>query len=187
MNFIGIAAAAVLGLLLLIIGFMAIGGDPLGGEPYVVVELDPDERPVAGAESPSSKKAEEARSDSPEIPAQSPSGPQASDDPAAPEAARTAAVSIDDLLEPSRYGPLPKIAADGRRPSEIYARPSSHSGARQTGEPARIAILVNGLGLSEIATDQAINMLPGSVTLGYSPYGRNLEEWVRLSARRAMR
>ena len=178
---IGIAAAAVLGLLLIIIGFMAIGGDPLGGEPYVVVELNPDERPAAGTDSAPSKEGEEAGPEFPEVPAQSPSGPQAGGDPAAAGAAKTAAVSVDDLLESSRYGPLPRIAEDGRRPSQIYARPSPHSGARQTGEPARIAILVNGLGLSEIATDQAINMLPGSVTLAYSPYGRNLEGWVRLS------
>jgi hypothetical protein len=172
MKTLGITAAAVLGLLVLVVGWMAIGGDPLGGEPYVVVELTPDQRPSAGLDSVSSKEGEEPGSESLQMPAQAPGGPQAGGEPAAP---------VDDLLETSRYGPLPKVAEDGRRPSQIYARPSPHSGARQRGEPARIAILVNGLGLSELATDQAINMLPASVTLAYSPYGRNLQGWVRLS------
>jgi len=182
MKTLGITAAAVLGLLALGIGWMAIGGDPLGGEPYVVVELTPDERPSAGADSAVSRNGQEAGldeggapapgSDALQMPGQSPGGPQAGGEPAAP---------VDDLLEASRYGPLPKVAEDGRRPSQIYARPSPHSGTRQVGEPARIAILVNGLGLSELATDQAIKMLPASVTLAYSPYGRNLQGWVRQS------
>ncbi len=199
MKTLSITAAAVAGLLVLAIGWMVIGGDPLGGEPYVVVELNLDERPSTDIEPvvtrdgrepgsdgsaptlPDGDRAPGPGSDSLEMPAQSPSGPQAGGEPTAPGADTVAAAQVDDLLEPSRYGPLPRVAADGRRPSQIYARPSPHSGARQVGEPARIAILVNGLGLSEIATDQAINMLPGSVTLGYSPYGRNLQGWVRLS------
>jgi polysaccharide deacetylase 2 family uncharacterized protein YibQ len=37
------------------------------------------------------------------------------------------------------------------------------------------------MGLSEVATTQAIQSLPGPVTLAFGPYGRNLEGWVRRS------
>jgi polysaccharide deacetylase 2 family uncharacterized protein YibQ len=37
------------------------------------------------------------------------------------------------------------------------------------------------MGLSEVATTQAIQSLPGPVTLAFGPYGRNLEGWVRKS------
>ena len=85
------------------------------------------------------------------------------------------------LIESSRYGKLPKIAANGQTPSRRYARPSTVSALPRQGEPARIAILINGLGLSEQITTEAIAKLPGQVTLAFSPYGRNLQEWVRRS------
>lgn len=85
------------------------------------------------------------------------------------------------LVEDSRYGKLPKVAANGQTPSRKYARPSSVHAQPQQGEPARIAILINGLGLSEQISTEAINKLPGQVTLAFSPYGRSLQEWVRRS------
>ena len=92
---------------------------------------------------------------------------------------RLAAAPIDALIESSRYGPLPKLSPDGRQPSNVYARPSRYHALPQSGEPARIAILINGLGLSEVATTEAITKLPGPVTLAFGPYGRNLQGWVR--------
>lgn len=85
------------------------------------------------------------------------------------------------LIESSRYGKLPRIAANGQTPSRRYARPSAVSVLPRQGEPARIAILINGMGLSEQITTEAIAKLPGQVTLAFSPYGRNLQEWVRRS------
>jgi len=40
-------------------------------------------------------------------------------------------------------------------------------------------LLISNLGLSEVETAQAINSLPGPVTLAFGPYGRNLEGWIR--------
>ena len=45
----------------------------------------------------------------------------------------------------------------------------------------RIAIVVSGLGLSQAATNAAIKQLPASVNLSFSPYTRQLENWVSLS------
>lgn len=89
------------------------------------------------------------------------------------------AVPIKALVEDASVGPLPRVADDGRRPSQIYARPSRIAALPQAGEPARIAILITGLGLSEIETDSAIKNLPGAMTLAFGPYGSNLQGWVR--------
>lgn len=166
----------------------------------MVIAIDPSARQVAGGSS-------EAVPDVKQIPPIVPL-PQASESPqqtlpsqafaekqtepmvagvAQPEAAapsdgsvmRLPPVPVRSVVEKSRYGPLPKIAADGTRPSDVYARPASASGAPGPGQPVRIALLITNLGLSEVETTQAINALPGPVSLAFGPYGRNLEGWVR--------
>jgi polysaccharide deacetylase 2 family uncharacterized protein YibQ len=60
------------------------------------------------------------------------------------------------LVDKSRYGPLPRIGADGARPSDVYARPPLTPANLKPGAP-RIA------------------KLPGAVSLGFAPYGADLE------------
>ena len=36
-------------------------------------------------------------------------------------------VPVAELVEESQYGPLPKVAPDGRRPIDVYARPSKYA------------------------------------------------------------
>jgi hypothetical protein len=78
------------------------------------------------------------------------------------------------LVERSKYGQLPRIGADGARPSEVYARPLLLSDALGAGAP-RVALLVGGLGLSEGGTADAIARLPAAVSLGFAPYGADVE------------
>jgi polysaccharide deacetylase 2 family uncharacterized protein YibQ len=78
------------------------------------------------------------------------------------------------LVERSKYGQLPRIGADGARPSEVYARPLLLSDALGGGAP-RVALLVGGLGLSEGGTADAIARLPAAVSLGFAPYGADVE------------
>ena len=80
------------------------------------------------------------------------------------------------LVEESRYGPLPKIAADGRRAAEVYARPSAY--AQVAGGPPRVAVLVNGLGVPGAPDGDVIKGLPPPVSIAYGAYGRSLQEWV---------
>lgn len=87
-------------------------------------------------------------------------------------------VPVDGLVEESQYGPLPKIATDGRRPIDIYARPSNYAGKAPADAPPRIAVLINGMGLSDGPTAEAIKGLPAPVSVAYGAYGRNLQEWV---------
>jgi len=81
-----------------------------------------------------------------------------------------------DLVEEGQKGPLPVIASDGRKPWQVYARPFDATDRRP-----RIAIVVNWLGLSDAATEGAIQDLPGAVTLAFAPYAENLLYWMRLS------
>jgi hypothetical protein len=48
----------------------------------------------------------------------------------------------------------------------------------------RIAVVLSGLGLSDSATEAAINQLPPAVTLSFSPYARGLERWIALARAR---
>jgi len=66
---------------------------------------------------------------------------------------------------------LPRIADDGRKPMTVYAAPAS--------APAKfkIAVVVNGLGRSPIATKTALDNLPASVTLGFTPYAADVGKW----------
>src|SRR6185436_9079610 len=70
------------------------------------------------------------------------------------------------LTEETTDGPVPVIAADGRRPMDLYARPFDRTDPRP-----RIAIIVSGLGIGEAITQSAIDKLPPAVTLSFTPYG----------------
>jgi len=87
-----------------------------------------------------------------------------------------ASVPAPALVEQSKYGPLPKIAPDGRRPAEVYARPSRY--AQVAGGPPRVAVLVSGLGVPGAPDGDVIKGLPPPVSIAYGAYGRSLQEWV---------
>jgi len=80
------------------------------------------------------------------------------------------------LLESSRHGAIPKIAPDGTRPSDAYARPIKPQAGRA--DAPRIAIIVQGLGIGANGTSEAISKLPAAVTFAFTPYGTDLERWV---------
>lgn len=72
------------------------------------------------------------------------------------------------LLEPASGQPgvmLPRIAADGRTPMQVYA--ALPPAAR--GRP-RIALVVSGLGVAAADSTVAIDKLPPAVDLAFSPY-----------------
>ena len=87
-------------------------------------------------------------------------------------------VPVAELVEESQYGPLPKVATDGRRPIDVYARPSKYAVKAAPGEPPRIAVVINGMGLSDGATAEVIKALPAPISMAYGAYGRNLQDWV---------
>jgi len=95
-----------------------------------------------------------------------------------PGAGPLAQVPVAELVEESQYGPLPKVASDGRRPIDVYARPSRYAAKSGAGEPVRIAILVTGLGLPDSPPAAVLKGLPPSISVAYGAYGRSLQDGV---------
>lgn len=80
---------------------------------------------------------------------------------------------IAGMTEPGPGGSLlPIVAADGRTPAVVYARPFASNGK------PKVAIIVGGLGLNPRYTQQAIEQLPPEVTLSFAPNRDNLQAWI---------
>ena len=75
------------------------------------------------------------------------------------------------FLEMTPLGPLPKIAADGVKPSDAFAQPVIPIPGKP--DAMRVALIVAGLGVSARDTAEAIAKLPGAVTLAFVPYGND--------------
>ncbi|WP_417579330.1 divergent polysaccharide deacetylase family protein [Pelagibacterium sp.] len=143
--------------------------DPMGGRPVAdaPVNLEPDPNPVAEQVASAEATISPAIVNGPSIitlgesaEAQDTAGMPASD-------------LEQDLFEMTGSGPLPRVSSTGVKPFEAYARPSVSPQA--AGGRKLIAVVISGLGLSDATTREAINGLPGTVTLAFAPYGSNLE------------
>ncbi len=86
-------------------------------------------------------------------------------------AARTPALLSAGLVETGRWGLLPRIALDGTRPGDAYARPA----ALGSDTRPRIAIVVGGLGLNDAVGREAAAKLPADVTLAFAPMGEGID------------
>jgi polysaccharide deacetylase 2 family uncharacterized protein YibQ len=158
--------------------------DPLGGQPVATaaIERRAPERPT-GADAPKAMvepAAELGFRDG--VPILRPGDPMPKAGPviirvpgaegASVAAGRSKPGEVDGaMLEDTRYGALPRVAADGRRPADVYARPAASSGIK-------VALIVAGLGVSREATLEAVRILPPEVTLAFSPYGQDVGELV---------
>ncbi|MCG6121852.1 MAG: divergent polysaccharide deacetylase family protein [Microvirga sp.] len=180
--------------------YFSVADDPLGGEPHALAPIE--ERPALEAEADSNAaRVVEAPRDRPgatAVEVESRSGvtvvrPDGANAPqsiiiaipdaspmtgAAPSPGRAqlpAPAPDPELLERSRFGLLPRIAPDGRRAAGVYARPAPTGAASH---PARVAILITGLGVSLTVTNEAIARLPPETTLAFAPYGGDLDRLV---------
>lgn len=168
--------AAVLGLAFLVfVLWTAVVRDPMGGEPSAQAPV----APVQTAEAP----AQPAKSETPEKTAPPPgaqtvniidgsTGKRQEVVIGTPSESKRSA-GDPRLLEPSRHGPIPRIAGDGLRPSEVYAR--KPSAEKRNPDGPQIAIVVGGLGVSATATANALSKLPAAVSLAFTPYGADLD------------
>ena len=186
------ALAAFLGLFVL---WAVVADDPYGGEPMAVVPAnlrlaaktsDVPAPPQPGAPilrgSPAARRSGDGRRRRPRparrpIPRRSRSStarPATKQEVVVPApasgAAPAQAAPIDQkFVEMTPHGAIPKIAADGTRPADAFARPVQPLPGKP--DAPRIALIVEGLGVSANATSDAIAKLPGQVTLGFVPYG----------------
>ncbi len=81
------------------------------------------------------------------------------------------------LIEHSSTTRLPRIADNGDRPADIYARPFEPS-RDQTSLP-QLAIVVLRAGLSEVLTAEAYLAFTPDVSFSISPYARDAERQIR--------
>ena len=161
---------------------LVVAGDPEGGEPSAVAVIALRE-PVAPEPPAQVSKVEAAKSgpsSASEVETASgvtvvrPTGTAAPTDAVVIQVPSAAPVKLSAapdprLLESGRHGKIPRLG-DGRlRALDVYARPDPG------GSGPRIAILVSGLGIGQAATASAITRLPPAVSLGFAPYGSDLE------------
>jgi polysaccharide deacetylase 2 family uncharacterized protein YibQ len=89
--------------------------------------------------------------------------------PVLPRKRPLAPAPIPAVSEKGAFGPLPRIASDGRTPFDVYAA-SVPASVLNSGRP-KIAIVLGGMGLNPQLTRQALRDLPSTVTFAFAPYG----------------
>ena len=83
---------------------------------------------------------------------------------------------VEAISEKTEQGFLPRIAANGKKPSEIYAKPVGLNTIHS--DTPKIVIILGGMGLNEKLTRKAIDDLPATITFAFAPYGNNLQAQV---------
>jgi hypothetical protein len=174
--------------------WLGYNSDPLGGEPVVVLRIKDAPAATGNAvvpgdlgmrtglrhEDPTADTAERGRETAAERMASATQ--DAADAQSETSTSGLGPAPQKGLSEAGRFGPLPRIAADGRRPSQVYARPVPAPDG-SIGKQPRIAILIGGMGLSTSGTNEAIAQLPPSVSLAFAPYPKDLQEFVTKARR----
>ncbi|TAK46906.1 MAG: divergent polysaccharide deacetylase family protein [Xanthobacteraceae bacterium] len=187
------AVAGALGLFLAsFAGFALFNSNPFGGEPVARIVIDRAKLPAENAKPQASPpvQASPPAQAGPAAPAGTPDqktitiidgSSGARRDVVIPDAGKGAAAppaSIpQQLLESSRHGAIPVIAADGLKPMQAYAAGTDADRARVAATPS-ISLIVAGLGLGTAKTNDALARLPGAVTLAFTPYGTELGKYV---------
>lgn len=146
---------------------------PAPAAPLVPDDAAPPQAPDQQGAAPEAPAMQQAALDAPAAAAPPP--------PPAPESETgsiaLASVPAPELVEQSQYGPLPKVAADGRRAIDVYSRPSRYAVANPSAPP-RVAILLTGLGLPDGPPKAVLEGLPAQVSIAYGAYGRSLQDAV---------
>ena len=186
----GIGAPQILAAVLamsgaVVAGWAALVKDPLGGEPVAIVSARPTWE-AAGQRHGGVAAQPETRT--PAV-AEKPGPPPGSKTitiidgssgsrqevivPGKPEQRSSLAPADQNLLEPTKYGAIPKIGADGARAVQAYAKPRTLAAAVK--DFPRIAIVVTGLGISASGTADAF-ALPASTSFAVAPYAADVEK-----------
>jgi len=158
--------------------WIAAVDDPDGGWPVAVASIKDNEPATTGSltgfaamgPATSSPAMPDAAPGTTTTPGQMAALPQA----VPPNKVRATAAPLDQLVETTAFGPVPKIAEDGLRPMDAYARPPMVGPYDRV---PRIVIIVGGMGISQTGTSKAIRDLPADVTLAFAPYGSSLGRW----------
>lgn len=179
-------AACLLGLIFLLGGsWLVLTPRPLAGEPVFTAAIPPPVTELATA-STDQPDGEETEASPEDVIDQSAAEITVigDDAPEEQEAQQDASIFIpvhralkpapmEDVTETTEAGPLPRISRNGRKPFDAYAQVTPLSVT--SSDRPKIALVLGGMGLNAKLTKQAIDALPGNVTLGFAPYGENLQ------------
>jgi hypothetical protein len=167
---------------LIVMGAVAIFGNPHAGDPVAWVQLRevaakplPPKKPIAKPANANPLNAAPPATDlpPPSTPATAQVPPQIMPAQITKQVyAGRALVADPALIEQTDQGPLPRIADDGRTPMAAYAPPVGAA------KGPRVAIVISGLGISAKMTAAALAGLPPGVTLAFAPYSDDVQRWV---------
>ena len=90
-----------------------------------------------------------------------------------PSRQQLGAAPIQSVSQKGPHGLLPRIAKNGKKPWMVYRAPVTQQ-VLQSDAP-KVAIVLGGMGINLKLTDQAIENLPGQITLAFAPYGKRLQ------------
>lgn len=192
-------AGAMTGCGLVVVCWAVIVTDPLGGEPTAVVSAKQPGDTQAKSDTPGGDK-QHNRYDGPNAGAVADAAAKAAIPPpgsktvtiidgssgqrqdivipgnssSAGESGTSKSTIDQKMLETTRHGAVPKIAADGTRPSAAYAKPRQLPANRK--DAPRIAIVIGGVGISASGTADAFSKLPAPVTFALAPYAADLDK-----------
>ncbi len=156
---LALATFLCVALLVSLVGWISMAGDPAGGQPYVILAM-------STAEKLDNSNYEVLMGDNGvPIPRQKPARFLA-------DARDVHPLSTTSNL-PNDDGASPDFMSNGVAPMKAFANPFPSNESRP-----RVAIVLRGLGLSQSATQLAIDTLPANVTLSFVPYAKNLQNWV---------
>lgn len=168
--------------------WLYVNPDPWGGEPVVHALIEAvDPITTSKTETPPVSEPEETAEAAPDAMAVEPSPEDVAADREQAEesdqisrsrsrARPLAPAPLKALSEKGPFGQLPRIAANGRKPWEAYAKPVPTD--ILTSNAPKIAIVLGGMGLNEALTRRAVRELPAGVTFAFAPYGGGLQTLV---------
>ncbi len=143
---------------------------PAGGKPDTSGPETGGEVPAAGRADEPDSEAATGTAPVAQAPATSPSPPQQTARAPATEQPPGAAPDTAGTAESPEPGPDPEPARPAWRRHAHGITPPPQ------GIP-RIAVVVRGLGLSQAATQAAIDRLPAAISLSFTPYAREAADW----------
>ncbi|WP_316861955.1 divergent polysaccharide deacetylase family protein [uncultured Cohaesibacter sp.] len=80
------------------------------------------------------------------------------------------------VLDPSDPSLNTSPVTSGDAPFQTFARPVNTDAI--AGLP-KIAVIIDGLGLSQTTTEEALTLLPPDISLAFAPYGNSLARWAQ--------
>jgi len=80
--------------------------------------------------------------------------------------------------QPAETTPQEEPGQTGVEPQPESSEQIASAAAAAVQGPRRIAVVITGLGLSKAATEQAVDRLPPQISLSFSPYAEQLDDWM---------